>query len=333
LDAVLVAYAPSAMELEKPPVEVPGPRRIEKSSVSVVLSTVSLNPAFRPIKIELEAGIKENTSKEEAKLAGARFRALNQHLYEISGDDAVAYFHRDPNEFRHYHLGFRAQTKAWPANPVDLFISKMRTSVFDHPNVGLKISDDTVRSDDSLVEEKSYELKDPCGIQKSKKIKANKKTVIADIGCGEAKIAKDLCSLSDDFEVHSFDLVAVNKYVNVANMSDIPLADNSVDFAVFSLALMNTDYGLALMEAFRILRPGTGNLWIAEVSSRFEGSLLEDFKVSLKSLGFKVNSVDRSNTHFFIINAVKTRSLPSYSPKTKTTIMFPELRPCLYKKR
>ncbi len=45
-------------------------------------------------------------------------------------------------------------------------------------------------------------------------------------------------------------------------------ANDSVDVAVFCLALMGTDYGSFLEEAFRVLKPG-GWLWIAEVRSRF----------------------------------------------------------------
>ena len=46
-------------------------------------------------------------------------------------------------------------------------------------------------------------------------------------------------------------------------------ADNSVHAAVFSLSLMNTNYGDSLLEASRILRPG-GRTYIAEVESRFD---------------------------------------------------------------
>jgi ribosomal RNA-processing protein 8 len=47
-------------------------------------------------------------------------------------------------------------------------------------------------------------------------------------------------------------------------MASVPLESASVDVAVFSLALMGTDYGLFLLEATRVLRH-KGWLWIAEV--------------------------------------------------------------------
>ncbi len=48
-------------------------------------------------------------------------------------------------------------------------------------------------------------------------------------------------------------------------MAHVPLDNASIDVAVFSLALMGTDYGLFLLEAARVLRH-KGWLWIAEVS-------------------------------------------------------------------
>lgn len=65
-------------------------------------------------------------------------------------------------------------------------------------------------------------------------------------------------------KVHSFDLVASAPGVIACNMAAVPLPDASVDVAVFSLALMGTDYGQFLLEATRVLKY-RGWLWIAEV--------------------------------------------------------------------
>jgi ribosomal RNA-processing protein 8 len=46
--------------------------------------------------------------------------------------------------------------------------------------------------------------------------------------------------------VHGFDLVATAPGVTACNMADVPLADGSVDAAIFCLALMGTDYGAFL---------------------------------------------------------------------------------------
>lgn len=66
-------------------------------------------------------------------------------------------------------------------------------------------------------------------------------------------------------EVHSLDLVAAAPGVIACNMAHTPLDDSSCDAAVFSLALMGTDYGEFLLDAARVLKKG-GWLWIAEVS-------------------------------------------------------------------
>jgi hypothetical protein len=64
--------------------------------------------------------------------------------------------------------------------------------------------------------------------------------------------------------VASLDLVATAPGVIACNMAATPLGSASQDAAVFSLALMGTDYGGFLVEAARVLRP-KGWLWLAEV--------------------------------------------------------------------
>ena len=63
-------------------------------------------------------------------------------------------------------------------------------------------------------------------------------SVIADFGCGEAKLAASLPA----YTVHSFDLKAANDRVTVCDIAHVPLRDATVDVAVFSLALMGTDW-------------------------------------------------------------------------------------------
>eukprot|EP00879_Flechtneria_rotunda_P027028 GHRR01028887.1.p1 GENE.GHRR01028887.1~~GHRR01028887.1.p1 ORF type:complete len:109 (+),score=21.67 GHRR01028887.1:146-472(+) len=65
--------------------------------------------------------------------------------------------------------------------------------------------------------------------------------------------------------VHSLDLVASAPTVIACNMAHTPLSSASCDAAVFSLALMGTDYGAFLLEAARVLKQN-GWLWVAEVS-------------------------------------------------------------------
>ena len=59
--------------------------------------------------------------------------------------------------------------------------------------------------------------------------------VIGDFGCGEAKLAE---ALADRHTVHSFDHVAVNDAVVACDMAHVPLGDETLDVAIFSLSLM-----------------------------------------------------------------------------------------------
>lgn len=95
----------------------------------------------------------------------------------------------------------------------------------------------------------------------------HKLSVIADMGCGDARLASSLSN-----KVHSFDLVASNPAVPVVacDIAHVPLQDCSVDIVVFCLSLMGTNVYDFIREAYRILRP-QGLIRIAEVRSRFEG--------------------------------------------------------------
>ncbi|KAA6416865.1 MAG: ribosomal RNA-processing 8-like [Trebouxia sp. A1-2] len=154
--------------------------------------------------------------------------------------------------------------------------------------------------------------------------------VAADFGCGDAQLARSVPQT-----VHSFDLVAAAPGVTACNMADTPLEDSSVDAAVFCLALMGTDYGSFLTEACRVLRMG-GLLWIAEVRSRFADStssaelgskdVSASFVVALKKLGLHVTRQDSSNKMFVVFEAKKADSKSG-------AVLWPELKPCMYKRR
>ena len=69
--------------------------------------------------------------------------------------------------------------------------------------------------------------------------------VVADFGCGEAKISRCVPNT-----VHSFDLHPVNDRVTVCDIAHVPLTDQSVHVAVFCLSLMGTDYMTFLQVPF-----------------------------------------------------------------------------------
>ena len=80
-----------------------------------------------------------------------------------------------------------------------------------------------------------------------------KRLAVADLGCGEAKIALTF-QKDGAIRVHSFDLTAVNPFVTACDIARTPLADKSVDVAIFCLSLMGTNYLDFVAEAVRILR-------------------------------------------------------------------------------
>ncbi|XP_033930417.1 ribosomal RNA-processing protein 8 [Melopsittacus undulatus] len=143
--------------------------------------------------------------------------------------------------------------------------------------------------------------------------------VVADFGCGDCKLAKSIKN-----KVHSFDLVPLSPEVTVCDMAKVPLADASVDVAVFCLALMGTNLQEILEEANRVLKLG-GTLMVAEVASRFED--MRAFMSAMAQLGFKSISKDLSSAFFYLLEFSKTGS-----PRGRPTPGL-RLRPCLYKRR
>lgn len=75
--------------------------------------------------------------------------------------------------------------------------------------------------------------------------------IVADFGCGEAKLATSVQQT-----VKSFDLVALNKNVIACDMANVPLKDNSIDVAVYCLSLMGVNIKDYLLEASRVLKMG-----------------------------------------------------------------------------
>jgi superfamily II DNA or RNA helicase len=125
--------------------------------------------------------------------------------------------------------------------------------------------------------------------------------IIGDFGCGEAKLAKEL---SDRHTVHSFDHVAINDNVVACDMAHVPLDDETLDMAIFSLSLMGANFADYLREAYRSLKLD-GDLHIFESTSRF--SSRDTFVAGLKRLGFVVISVE-DKWKFTHIRAIKTEN-------------------------
>ncbi|KAL2246897.1 ribosomal RNA-processing protein 8 [Sesamum indicum] len=149
--------------------------------------------------------------------------------------------------------------------------------------------------------------------------------VVADFGCGDARLAKSVKN-----KVFSFDLVSNDPSVIACDMSNTPLDPSSVDVAVFCLSLMGTNFPNYLKEANRVLKPN-GWLLIAEVKSRFDpntgGADPNKFVKAICELGFTSTSKDFSNKMFILFYFKKKEKQKSKD------IEWPELKPCLYKRR
>ncbi|KAK7518408.1 methyltransferase-domain-containing protein [Phyllosticta citriasiana] len=205
-------------------------------------------------------------AKMREKLASARFRHLNQTLYTTPSAHSLQLIEQDPQIFNEYHAGFRQQVAVWPENPVDTFVQlvKRRGEVR-----GARKKPEKKRSD-------GEEGSDEEGGDDKKQLKPLPRDfrshvcTIADLGCGDAKLSASLQSSLRKLKlaIHSFDLAAPSPLITKADISNLPLADGSVDIAIFCLALMGTNWPDFIDEAYRVLR-WKGELWVAEIKSRF----------------------------------------------------------------
>ncbi|KAH8735898.1 methyltransferase-domain-containing protein [Ilyonectria robusta] len=168
------------------------------------------------------------------KLISARFRHLNETLYTRPSEESYQLFDESPEMFDEYHEGFRRQVKVWPENPVDSF------------------------------------LKDIRGRGRTVLPRTNQECTIADLGCGDARLAEALQTDGKKLRVtvKSFDLQSPSPLVTKADIANLPLPDGSINVAVFCLALMGTNWVDFVEEAYRILH-WKGELWVAEIKSRF----------------------------------------------------------------
>jgi hypothetical protein len=89
--------------------------------------------------------------------------------------------------------------------------------------------------------------------------------IIVDFGCGENLFKECI----PNNKVYSFDHVAIDDSVIACDMKNIGLDDESIDVAVFSLALWGTNSQDYIKEAYRALKR-KGMIYIAEPSKDYE---------------------------------------------------------------
>ncbi|EES04714.1 hypothetical protein BDA96_04G091400 [Sorghum bicolor] len=154
----------------------------------------------------------------------------------------------------------------------------------------------------------------------------NASWTVADFGCGNATVAKNVKN-----KVFSIDLVSDDPSVIACDMAHTPLEPSSIDVAIFCLSLMGINYPSYLEEANRVLKP-SGWLVIAEVRSRLDpnngGADPEKFSKAIIELGFSLVSKDVKNKMFILFYFRKKEK-----SKLAKSIDWPQLKPCLYKRR
>lgn len=186
--------------------------------------------------------------------------------------------------FQAYHESFKRQQQLWESNPLDNVIKDLKAFY----------------------------------------LKAGNQTefVIADLGCGDAKIAEVFEKTRA--KVHSIDFVATNKRVTACDMAHTNIPGLSVDVVVFCLSLMSSKCNDYIKEACRILK-SSGRLLIAEVTSRVEN--VKVFTDILKEYGFTLYAKTFVSNEYFI-----------YMKFNRSKMILPNpadivLKPCKYKKR
>ena len=231
--------------------------------------------------------------KMAQKLVSARFRHLNELLYTSPSATAASLFASDPAAYTAYHDGFAAQVAIWPSNPVLEFVEEMKVrGAFQHgrSNVrfahGKKFNPKKNRQNDHPATGANSERGDLKSLPRDPRTHTCE---VADLGAGTARFAAMLAPHSSrkklNLHIRSFDLAHPSpekgspglqkdpKLLTIADITDLRPAgvqDRSVDIAICCLSLMGTNWVSVVDECRRIVRPGFGEVWVAEVRSRFQ---------------------------------------------------------------
>ena len=132
----------------------------------------------------------------------------------------------------------------------------------------------------------------------AKKINNRPEWIIGDFGCGENLLAKEIAN-----KIYAFDHVAIDDSVISCDIINVPIENEILDVAVFSLSLMGRNYIDYIKEAYRTLKP-YGTLFICEPESKWKGR--EDkLTEQIESAGFKCLGIIRKTNKFIYIDAIK----------------------------
>lgn len=237
-----------------------------KDAAAKAVAAVPAPPKLTP----LQASMRE-------KLISARFRHLNETLYTRPSAEAFNLFKESPEMFTEYHEGFRRQVEVWPQNPVESFLAEVRRRArARHPP----------KNQQQHRGGKGDAGSATADAQPLPRNRATNVCTIADLGCGDARLASELQrdKAKLKLDVLSFDLHSPHPLVTKADIANLPLANGSVDVAIFCLALMGTNWIDFIEEAYRVLR-WKGELWVAEIKSRLGGGMRKGGGVVEHSVG------------------------------------------------
>ncbi|KAJ2991162.1 hypothetical protein NUW58_g2622 [Xylaria curta] len=219
---------------------------LQETPLSLLQGGVTAGPPA-PKLTPMQAAMRE-------KLVSARFRHLNETLYTKPSNEAFKLFQDSPEMFQEYHEGFRRQVNVWPENPVDGYVEDIKLRGRQRHPPKSKPGQTT-----PALTPNAHPL-----------VRTNGVCTIADLGCGDAKLATILQPEKKKLNLNilSYDLQSPSPLVTKADIANLPLADGSVDVVIFCLALMGTNWLDFIEEAYRILH-WKGELWVAEIKSRF----------------------------------------------------------------
>ncbi|KAH8691421.1 methyltransferase-domain-containing protein [Talaromyces proteolyticus] len=240
-------------------------KSLEDATTTVAISE-AVQPTPPPPAPPAGSKLTPLQQKMRDKLMSARFRHLNETLYTTPSEKAFEMFTANPELFAEYHAGFTRQVQeSWPSNPVDGYIAavKKRGAVLAHRH-----------SNKSGPNQPAALPRRPNGM-----------CTIIDLGCGDAQLARALTPSAKKLQLKllSYDLHAPDPLITKADIANLPLADGSVDIAVFCLSLMGTNWISFVEEAYRVLRgDGKGECWVSEVKSRFGRVTRKKAQIGLK---------------------------------------------------
>jgi hypothetical protein len=118
----------------------------------------------------------------------------------------------------------------------------------------------------------------------AEKIKKNPTFIVADFGCGENLLSKEITN-----RIYAIDHVAIDDTVIACDMAKTPLENNLVDLVVFSLSLMGTNWKDYLLEAKRVLKV-PGYMCIAEPVKTWQQDNFKELTDAITQVGFLCGS-------------------------------------------